>query len=322
MGRPLRIEFEGGVYHITSRGNEKKEIFFDNEDRKQFLSIIREEKKRYQIILYSYVMMNNHYHLLIETPLGNLVKFMHAFNSRYTGYFNRHHNRIGHLFQGRYKAIIVDKESYLLELVRYIHLNPVRGGLDFVNYEWNSYNEYIEKNNKTIVDRDFILNQFSEDEEKAIIQFIKFHEDGIKMKKSILERVVAGTFLGSERFVEKMKMKIKENIVLTEEIQYKKELEGTVTKERILELIKSYYKISDEELRKRTWKLTEPQKVGIYLIRKYTDEKIKEIAKEFGNRDYTYIPKVINAIESEKEKGGMIAERVKYIEKELSSFKT
>ena len=125
MARPLRIQYPNAVYHVTSRGNERKDIFKDDRDREHFLEILFQSLHTYSVILYSYVLMNNHFHLLVETPLGNLGAFMRHFNITYTSYFNRRHRRTGHLYQGRYKSIIVDKDAYLSVLFRYIHLTQI-----------------------------------------------------------------------------------------------------------------------------------------------------------------------------------------------------
>lgn len=147
MGRPIRIEYPCALYHITSRGNEKRKIFASDEDRLKFLQIIEDYHDRYGILIHSYVLMDNHYHLILETPQGNLLKVMHGINSGYTGYFNRRYKRTGHLFQGRYKAILVDKDNYLIELTRYVHLNPVRAKAVErpEQYRWSSYCGYIGK---------------------------------------------------------------------------------------------------------------------------------------------------------------------------------
>lgn len=126
MARPLRIQYPGAFYHITNRGNERKPIFKDDADRTQFLEILTQSLSNYQVILHSFVLMSNHYHFLLETPLGNLSEFMRYFNIRYTSHFNRRYNRVGHLFQGRYKSVLVDKNSYLSAVSKYIHLNPVK----------------------------------------------------------------------------------------------------------------------------------------------------------------------------------------------------
>ncbi len=129
MTRPLRIQFDGAYYHVTSRGNERKNVFRNNRDREQFLSYLKSAHYRYKAVFHVFCLMNNHYHYLLETPKGNLSQIMHHINGAYTNYFNIKHRRREHLFQGRYKAIVVDADSYAGELSRYIHLNPVRAGL-------------------------------------------------------------------------------------------------------------------------------------------------------------------------------------------------
>ena len=126
MARPLRIEYSGAWYHVTCRGNEKRNIFRDDADRDKLIEILSANLKLYRIELHSYVLMQNHFHLLRMTPEANLRNFMQRFNTTYTAYFNRRHRRSGHLFQGRYKAILIEKDEYLVGLSRYIHLNPVR----------------------------------------------------------------------------------------------------------------------------------------------------------------------------------------------------
>ena len=126
MARPLRIEYPGAWYHVTCRGNEKKNIFRNDTDRDKLLEILSGNLKLYRIELHAYVLMQNHFHLLLMTPEANLRRFMQRFNTTYTVYFNRRHHRSGHLFQGRYKAILIDRDEYLLEVSRYIHLNPIR----------------------------------------------------------------------------------------------------------------------------------------------------------------------------------------------------
>ena len=126
MARPLRIEFNGALYHITARGDKRADIFEDNEDREQFLNLLKEVCSRFNWQIHAYCLMDNHYHLLVETPEGNLSLGMRQLNGVYTQKFNRKHKRVGHVFQGRIKRIIVEKDAHLLELARYIVLNPVR----------------------------------------------------------------------------------------------------------------------------------------------------------------------------------------------------
>src|SRR5882724_8554912 len=126
MARPLRILYPNAFYHVTCRGNDRRVIFRDDDDRTRFLERLRSAREIFSVRVHAYVLMSNHFHLIVETPKANLSEFMRQFNISYTGYYNRRHHRIGHLYQGRFKAIVVDKDSYLLELSRYVHLNPIR----------------------------------------------------------------------------------------------------------------------------------------------------------------------------------------------------
>src|SRR4030042_4081714 len=128
MSRPLRIEYRVAFYHITSRGNERKATFRGNKNYERFLLYFESATERYGAKIHCFCLMPNHYHLLLETPRGNLHQILHHLNTGYTNYFNVRTGRVGHLFQGRYRAILVDKDNYALELSRYIHLNPVRAG--------------------------------------------------------------------------------------------------------------------------------------------------------------------------------------------------
>src|SRR3972149_660628 len=141
MARPLRIEFAGALYHVTSRGNAQANIFGDDDDREQLLSLLFNTVTRYDWYCHAYCLMDNHYHLLIETGTPSLSRGMKLLNGTYTQYFNRQHRRVGHVFQGRFKAILIQKESYLLELARYIVLNPVRAQMvrSAKEWRWSSY---------------------------------------------------------------------------------------------------------------------------------------------------------------------------------------
>ncbi len=141
MARPLRIEFPGAIYHVTVRGNARQAIYLDDADRAGFLDILAGAVERFSLALHAYCLMDNHYHLIVETPTACLARAMRHLNGVFTQRFNRRHGRVGHLFQGRYKAILVAREAYLLELARYVVLNPVRAGLCAAagDWPWSSY---------------------------------------------------------------------------------------------------------------------------------------------------------------------------------------
>lgn len=143
MARPLRIEYPGAVYHVTSRGNRRGGIFLDRNDRVSFLTLLAETVRRFRLSCYAYCLMGNHYHLLLETSTPNLSRAMRHLNGVYTQRFNKEHHESGHLLQGRYAAVVVDRSAHLLEVCRYIVLNPVRAGLVSLpaDWEWSSYRE-------------------------------------------------------------------------------------------------------------------------------------------------------------------------------------
>ncbi len=172
MTRPLRIEYSGAFYHITSRGNEKKNIFKNETDYKKLLSYFETATERYKAVIHVYCIMSNHYHLLLETPFGNLSQIMRHINGSYTTCFNKKYQRSGHLLQGRYRAIVVDKDEYAIELSRYIHLNPVRAGIvkKPEAYRWSSYRDYT-----GWLFKDFILGYFKGniyDEQKSMVSLL------------------------------------------------------------------------------------------------------------------------------------------------------
>ncbi|MBU0593869.1 MAG: transposase [Gammaproteobacteria bacterium] len=141
MARPLHIELSGGLYHVTSRGDRREDICFSETDREAWLALFAQVCARFNWICHAYCLMTNHYHLVLETPEGNLAKGMRQLNGVYTQFVNRVHGRVGHVFQGRHKAILVEKDSYLLDLSRYVVLNPVRAGMvnDVGDWQWSSF---------------------------------------------------------------------------------------------------------------------------------------------------------------------------------------
>jgi putative transposase len=206
MGRPLRIQYPGAWYHITSRGNERKAIFKGSADRQRFLSYLESAWERYGAVVHAYCLMANHYHLLLETPRSNLSQILHHINGAYTNYYNAKRNRTGHLFQGRYKAILVERDAYCQELSRYIHLNPVRAGTveKPEHYPWSSYPYYTgAKKAPQWLTIDTVLDAFDSSRGGAQKHYRGFVEKALGEKaESPLKDVFASTFLGSEKFIE------------------------------------------------------------------------------------------------------------------------
>ncbi|MDD5058142.1 MAG: transposase [Sideroxydans sp.] len=209
MSRPLRIEFAGALYHVTSRGDGREDIFLDDSDRELFLEVLGEVSERFNWTPHAYCLMGNHYHLLLETPDGNLAKGMRQLNGVYTQRFNRKHKRVGHVFQGRYKAIIVQKQTYLLELARYIVLNPVRARMvrSAKDWPWSSYRASAGiADSPPWLATDWILSSFSDQCSEAIERYKAFVAEG-KNQPAIWEQLKNQIYLGTDAFIAKMQAK-------------------------------------------------------------------------------------------------------------------
>jgi len=186
MARPLRLELAGGLYHVTSRGNARGEIYLDDEDRVSWLELFNDVCYRFNWICHAYCLMSNHYHVVVETVEGNLSKGMRQLNGVYTQTFNRKHRRVGHVFQGRYKAILVEKDSYLLELSRYVVLNPVRAQMvkDVADWPWSSYRATIgQAPPLRCLHLDWLLSQLGSEREQAIVRYQNFVRAGIGLPR-------------------------------------------------------------------------------------------------------------------------------------------
>lgn len=218
MSRPIRIEYSGAIYHVTSRGNARSDIVLGDADREMFVETLASVVERFEWICHAWCLMNNHYHLLIETPKANLSRGMRQLNGVYTQKFNRSHRRVGHLFQGRYKAILVERNSYLLELCRYIVLNPVAAHMvdDVSAWRWSSYRATVGIESKpgwlTVA---WVLGQFAQAAERARKHYRDFVAEGVG-KGSVWGGLRHQVYLGSDAFVEQSIAEIKIEADLSE----------------------------------------------------------------------------------------------------------
>jgi REP element-mobilizing transposase RayT len=282
MARPYRLQAENCLYHITSRGNNRAQIFFADSDYKKFLEYLGKAKEKYNFYLCAYVLMANHYHLLLETVSPNLSKIMQYMNTSYTIYHNRKHNKCGHLFQGRYKSIVVDRDTYFLELTRYIHLNPVRANMVAApeNYRWSSYNEFIREHGFGVIDKDQVGKYLDMNGK----EYRKFVLAGRQQKGSPFEDTYAGFILGDKGFV-KEKLNSLRKQVAGKEISNKGLLKHTIAVEEILRTIARMYGNKPEDLlgsKKRSW---EARKAAVYCLKRFTVLTNAQIGKKFGISD-------------------------------------
>jgi putative transposase len=328
MARLLRIEYPGAVYHVTCRGNERKEIFRDDRDREAFIEILQRSQAIYEIRLFAYVLMDNHFHLLLETPLGNLSKFMRRFNIAYTGYFNRIHDRVGHLYQGRYLSTLVDKESYLSELSRYIHLNPVRtkeqndntpeGKWHYLlNYPWSSLKGYLnEKDKETFLDYSLILEDFGGETNFGRDRYAKRIREDLLSSLIIKDKVIGRALLGGDHFIKW----VKGNFYPKEgdrECPGLKGIKRYRASEEIIELLSKETETSIEEVKKRGNPYRSVFMEFLYRAGGLTNKEIGQIF----NIDYSTVSQYRRKLEVRIKNDRDLGELVEGIKKKISKPK-
>ena len=302
MSRPLRIQYPDAYYHVTCRGNEQRKIFRDAEDINEFLRLLARSAEIYEARVLAYTLMPNHFHLLICTPKGNLSEFMRHFNISYTGSFNRKYRRAGHLYQGRYKAFLIDKDNYLLEVSRYIHLNPLRmkskESLDerwlvLLTSESTSLPGYLnKKNRKDFVDYNTILDYFGTEGGKSSRGYKKFIAEAIEKDiPSPLEKGKGTGIVGEKIFIEQIKQlfdkdrKVKKS---RREQPALRKLDRNWTPE---DLINSYLKLVSKTREELTAKGKHSPDRAILMELLYRLCKITqpEIGKLLGGIDYSAV---------------------------------
>lgn len=276
MARPLRIEYPGAFYHVTARGNEQKDIFKSKRDREKFLSYLEAATDRYGVVIHAYCLMGNHYHLMLETPLGNLSQIMKHINGSYTTYYNVKRRRAGHLLQGRYKAILVDADSYATELSRYIHLNPVKAGIVATpeEYQWTSYRCYTgDPSTPRWLKTDFILSYFGISETTARKRYHQFVYNFIHADyPNPLQATVASTILGDPEFVGKIQEEYLNRKSSERDLPALRQLHAKPSLDKLLRVANE---VLPDDARQAT-------KLAIYLCHQYSGAKLKEIGAMFN----------------------------------------
>ncbi|HXM78962.1 MAG TPA: transposase [Thermoanaerobaculia bacterium] len=295
MARPLRIEYPGAVYHVSSRGHERSSIFRDDEDRKSFLKIFRTVAADQGWLVHAYCLMGNHYHLLLETRAANLSLGMRSLNSRYGQKFNRRHGRSGHVLEGRYKAILVQKESHLLELHRYVVLNPVRARLVRRPGEW-PWSNYRATSGRSAVppwlEVDWTLSQFGLRRGAAREAYRRFVLAG-KGLPSPLEDVKGQIYLGEERFVKAVAKQLPRPSA-DDQIPLRQRRPWQVSLESVRKSVAREFGVSVEALSRMRG--GEEKMAAIYLARKLTGLSGRGVSSAFGVKE-ARVSNVIREIE-------------------------
>ena len=318
MARPLRIEYEGAFYHVTCRGNERRKIYYSQSDYEKFKDYLKEAQEKYGYVLHCYVLMDNHYHLIIETPEANLSKVMHYINGSYTNYINIKRKRSGHLFQGRYKAILIDRDRYLLELSRYVHLNPIRAAIVAKpeDYAHSSYRSFVTKSKQDIVHCDLILEMVSKGRRGGAKRYRDYVEEAIGWSlEDPLKGVYGGAILGRLSFIKESLGRLGDGILQKEEISYRRELQAGYEAEEIIEAISDYFRVSrDDVIRDRA----EWRNIAIYLMKKFTGMTNRQIGRLFGDLSYSAVAKAYQRFSANLGSDKRLRKKVEAIRDKLS----
>lgn len=324
MSRPLRIEYSGAHYHVMNRGLARTRIFLDDQDRKRFLELVGETCKLWKVKVYAYCLMDNHYHLLLQTPEGNLSRAMRHLDGIYTQRFNRGHHRDGPLFRGRYRAMLIDAEEYLLAVVRYIHWNAVQGRLasSAEGYRWSSHRGYLNaKRGPVWLEKEEVLSRFGKGD-KAVREYRQFMDDGVGQElRQFYREGYQRPILGGKDFVRWVKEKLGEKAKVTEEVPESKKTFGYGLEE-IVRAVAAQYGIGVEGLQKtRRGRANEPRGMAIYLSRALGGYKLADIGKVIGLGNYSSVSSAYLSMQWRIGQDRRLARKAKEVERVLKGQK-
>ena len=321
MSRPLRIQYPDALYHVMNRGRRGDEVFTEAEDYAAFIDLLKEIVDDYNVKVSAYCLMSNHYHLLVKTPDSNISRAMRHLNGVYTQRYNRIHHCDGPLFRGRYKAILVEADSYLLELLRYIHRNPLESNLvdNLQKYNWSSHKGYLSKAKKwDWLHKRFALSLFSKDHAESIRLYKQFISQEVPDEiNKILGRRKLPPVLGTKKFMDRVK-----DLFFSdkshEEIPEAKIL--APDPDKILEAVAKLYKVGmDDLLRSRRGYFNEPRNVAIYLTRRLRGDTLKVVGEVFGINKNSTVSSSIDRVKYEMRRDKGIRLRVEKLIKIMSN---
>ena len=283
MSRALRVEYPGAFYHVLNRGQRRESIVQDDTDRARFLALLERMAGLFQVRIHAYCLMANHYHLIVETPTGNLSRAMHWLHVSYAGYYNRRHHCSGHVFQGRFKAILVEAGNYLESLSRYVHRNPVRARLAAHpwDYPWSSCRCFVRAEKvPPWLEVDRILGGFARTKIVARRRYAAYVSESETTNP--FDDVVGGSVLGSESFLQWVQRTVLPHLDQTRDTPNRDRLVQRPSVERIVEEVAAEYEVPTEYILSRGHKQNQARDVAIYLSRELTGVCCRELGRHFG----------------------------------------
>jgi REP-associated tyrosine transposase len=315
MSRPLRIEYPGAWYHVMNRGRRKEDIFLSRTDYETFIKILQETSSSWNIKIAAYCLIPSHYHLLVQTPDGNISRCMRHINGVYTQRFNRNHKTDGQLFRGRYKAVLIAADNHLLEVLRYIHKNPLRAGItkNLSDFSWSSHPGYIANTKKwQWMHKDGLLSMISAKKNKrksAYLDFISQAESEETERFYSLKNLPS--IMGSNSFKEWVKEKF-HHLRFKEEIPGSREL--APSPETIIALVCDHFKIKQEQIatsKRGTENL--PRDVAIYLVRHHNRATLTSVGKHFGIENYSTVSSAVERVKLRMKQDRILQKHLKMI---------
>ena len=324
MSRPLRIDYPNAWHHVMNRARRGQDLFVDKADYQQFIDLLQETADLFNVNVAAYCLMPTHYHLMFQTPDANLSRCMRHLNGVYTQRYNVGHGCDGSLFRGRYKSILVDADGYVLQLVRYIHRNPLKAGLvkRLDQYVWSSHKGYISKAKKwNWLYKHFVLEMLTAQKSSQIQIYKQFMA---QQPDEDLVRVLDGknppSMLGSEKFISWIKDRFFKN-KKDKEVPASKELAPDM--ETIISEVSRYYEIKPSTLKAvRRGIENEPRDVAIYLIRSMRKEPLMRVGAGFGLNRYSSVSSAVMRIKIKLQKDRKFRDRLKYIENNILKGQT
>ena len=316
MARPLRIEYPGAYYHVMNRGLARRAIFLEDKGRERFLDLLSDITRLWKIEIYAYCLMDNHYHLLLQTPQGELARAMRHLHGIYTQRFNRAHHRDGPLFRGRYKAILIDAEEYFLSVVRYIHQNPAEPGVvsDMDRYRWSSHRGYLSKSERPVwLNTRAVLSRFN-----GIKEYREFmHSEMEKEVADFYQGPYRRSILGDKSFVRWVKERLGDKAMVEEEKPESRRVFGLGVEEITRATARVYGKRLEELRRSRRGEANEARSMAMYLCRTLGGHKHGEIGRMLGLEKSSSVSSACLRIKARVEVEKKIAWRARRIEGEL-----
>ena len=313
MARKPRIHYPGAVHHVILRGNAGQDLFFQDKDRDRFYRLLDEGQQKYGYRIHAFCLMRNHVHLALQVGEVSLSRIMQNLSQRYTVWMNRQQGRTGHLFQGRYKAILLDADAYLLELLRYIHLNPVRAGIVKLpeGYPWSSHRAYLGQEKIPWLTTDWTLAQFSEERRLARRRYREFIMEGVGegYRQEFHRGTGEGRLLGDDRFVEEVLK------VMRQEIVHK------VSIEEVLKTVCNLYGLDVQEVVEigKGRGSSEARAMICWLVRQHRHLSLTDLSR-WLNRDISALSVAASRLVEKSKKESLLAARMAQLKASLSKI--